>query len=201
MGLWSNIKDKSTLTMTRIKNFLTGKKENLQLMAGSDENLQLDKGNDFMSKYPTEKSLEELEYEKQNPSYFYQINDKKYKMNDLVMIRLKKYIAENQIPLKQIFSNQYLMARDEMDGMQKNNLLNVIIDTYYDGVGGAFFVEQGGSDWEKYIELCKVAEMKQWLSKQHCQNGKMDEANRLLEEEFVKIFEFREKILEEGRNF
>lgn len=49
--------------------------------------------------------------------------------------------------------------------------------------------------------MCKVIEAKQWVSRQHCQNGKVDVANRLLEEEFVKIFEFREKILEQGQRF
>lgn len=143
MGLWSNIKDKSVLAMTRIKNFLTGKKENLQLNASSEDFVEKGNVSNFMKRYSTQKSSEELEYEKQNPSYFYQVGDKKYEMSFVATIRLKNYINENQVPLKQISGNHFLMASDEMDGIQKNHLLNEMINTYYDSVGGAFFVEQG----------------------------------------------------------
>lgn len=64
-----------------------------------------------------------------------------------------------------------------------------------------FLLSKVGSDWEKYVELCKVVDAKQWVSKQYCQTGKVEEANQLLEDEFVKIFEFREKILEQGQRF
>lgn len=159
------------------------------------------KKHSFMEQYPTEKSEEELAYEKANTEtkFYYRIGDKEYELPP----KFAQYVSNQNnlnddivIPLEDRGNGKYVVLDDGMEGYRKTEMLTYLIDSSIKEQ--AFDLEFNEPDedvHEEFAKMSRMASAKKWLADKLIAEGKEDEANEGLKKKLGEILQFRDNRL------
>ena len=162
------------------------------------------KKHSFMEQYTTEKSEEELAYEKatkkQEPEVYYKIGDTAYKTSFLFTDWCFKEInngKDSPVPLTTNDEKAYFIQEDKMQPEDKYNMLKKLIDTSLTQMTMvlADTDEKYGPD-SPFPTLCRQASYIDYAAKKLHESGKIEEAITKLEKMNEKIFKYYDKLLQ-----
>lgn len=155
------------------------------------------KKHSFMEQYPTEKSDEELAYEKANtePEFYYKIGDKEYELpSKFVQYVLNKKINDDiVIPLEDRGNEKYVVSDEGMEGYKKTKMLTYLIDSSIMVQAYDFECDEPDKDtYEKFAAIARSASTRIWLANKSISEGKEDKVNEELKKKLGEILQFRE---------
>ncbi len=159
------------------------------------------KKHNFMEQYSTEKSAEELAYEKANqkPEVYYKIGDTIYKTSFLFTDWCFREINNDKkspVPLTTNDERAYFIQTEKMQPEDKYNMLNKLIDTSLSEIGmDLAMLDEKSSPDAPFPTLCRQASYIDYIAKKLYQSGKIEEAVLKLEKMTERIFQYNQERL------
>ena len=150
----------------------------------------------FMDQYSTEKSEDELSYERAHnlPIVYYKIGEKTYKSPlgfALWCVESKDKEDSPKMPMETTDGKTFLIETDKMSPEDKFLAHRKIINNMLDTMGAilAMSDEEVGPD-SPFPTICRKAHMVDFTARQLRENGQIEEAVLRLETMVDKVFEF-----------
>ncbi len=159
------------------------------------------KKHNFIEQYPTEKSAEELAYEKANqiPEVYYKIGDTIYKtpfsFTDWCF-REKNNGKDTPVPLTTNDEKAYFIQTEKMQPEDKYNMLNKLIYTSLSETSmNLAMLDEKSSPDDPFPTLCRKASFIDHISKKLYESGKIEESIQKLEKMTEQIFQYNQERL------
>lgn len=154
------------------------------------------KKHNFMEQYPTEKSEEELAYEKANTKtrIYYRIGDVEYELPSQFLEYAKTQdLLDSISPLEDKDNGKYILTDDEIRPDRRRNMLQYLMDLSLREIKfNLEFYEPDEDVLEDFSRLSRMTSAKKWLSDKQVMEGKEDEATEGLKKKLGEILKFRD---------
>ena len=158
------------------------------------------KKHNFMEQYPTEKSEEEIAYEKTNiqPKIYYKINDTEYELPYTFAIRMQN--MDKMLPLEEQSNGKYVIIDDKMNPYDKYDMLKNMLDitSMYAMSWINVYISQVNDEKldERAKKLCRKIDLHEYFTKQLVTEGKVDKANTILTRRIEDMLKFEQELLQ-----
>lgn len=156
-----------------------------------------------MEQYPTEKSEEEIAYEKANiqPKIYYRINDTEYELPitfNQYAIRMQN--MDKMLPLEEQSNGKYVIVDDKMNPYDKYDMLKNMLDiTSMHAMSWINeYISQVNDEKldERAKSLCRKIDLHEHFTKQLVSEGKVDKANTILTRRIEDMLKFEQELLQ-----
>lgn len=157
-----------------------------------------------MEQYPTEKSEEELAYEKANiqPKIYYRINGTEYELpSAFYQYSVRMANMDKFLPLEELGNGNYILIDDKMKPHDKFDMLSSMLDITSTSVMG--WINEYLLDLKKDEELeerknslCRKLGFHEYTAKKLSKEGKVDKANTILTSSIEEMLKFEQELLQ-----
>lgn len=196
--------------INKTKEYLTGDSKEIKTLPEPNEKTIIEEENgerkarkEFIAKYPTQKSEEEINREKKNkePKVYYKLNDKEYEIFGFLQEAVKmQNFEEIYLPVQKKENGDYILPSEEVNKMDIEDAYKVLNSVNNQlmmsaEISGQVIKEQLKEDSiiEDYYRLKRQKSQIDYSVKKMRMEGKDKDANKLLNVMIEKILEFKDK--------
>jgi len=161
------------------------------------------KKHSFMDQYPTEKSEEELAYEKANiqPKIYYRINGTEYELpSAFYQYSVRMANMDKFLPLEELENGNYILVDDKMKPHDKFDMLSSMLDITSTSAMGwinEYLLDLKDEQLEeRKNSLCRKLGFHEYTAKKLSTEGKVDKANTILTSSIEEMLKFEQELLQ-----